>query len=354
MTVVDTIKSLGSRLLRREQPLPFPDTLSIESSYACNLKCVMCPRHFDESLQGMFPLELFRERVFPVLGRFRYVHLTGWGEPLMNKHLVEMLALCKQAGVWTCFTTNGLLLREPLSRRVIETGVDMINISCDASDAHTYEIVRGKGTFDVLMQRMEHMAALRREMNSPVRLEWTFVMMKNNIGELPGAVERAVRLGFERFNAKHMETAINREDLGNALWNTGFAPDLTPEWEEKLEDAIAKARRLAAGTATEFLLHPRHFAPEGQCLVRPANQVFIDYKGNVSSCCYLNKLDVRPYLRPEERVEDDGVMGELSLRDLVEILDSPRFVAFRRQWLGGTVPTACTNCVNLNRMSERA
>lgn len=350
--VLDKIRNLGQRLTRSEAPLPFPDTLSIESSYACNLKCFMCPRHFDESLQGMFPADLFRERVYPVLHRFKYVHLTGWGEPLMNKGLVEMLQLCKKSGVWTCFTTNGLLLKEPLSRQVLETGLEMINISCDASQAETYNFVRGKGAFDALMKRMQHMTELRREMNSKTRLEWTFVMMKNNIHELAGAIRLAKANGFDRFTAKHMETATNREDMGNALWNTGINEPLTKEWDEKLEAAIAECKTVAADGGIDFQFHPRRFQFENQCLVRPANQVFIDYVGNVSSCCFLNKLDVRPYMTKEERVEEDGVMGDLNLKQLVDILDSAEYQTFRRQWIKGEVPRSCSGCVNLNRMNE--
>ena len=87
-------------------------------------------------------------------------------------------------------------------------------------------VARGKGTFDVLMQRMAHMAELRAQMESKTRLEWTYVLMKNNLHELAGAVRLAIQHGFERVNIKHMETAINREDLGSALWNTTLPPAL--------------------------------------------------------------------------------------------------------------------------------
>jgi MoaA/NifB/PqqE/SkfB family radical SAM enzyme len=352
--VVDKLKSLTQRLTRREAPLPFPDTLNIESSYQCNLKCVMCPRHFDEALQGMFDIELFKNRVVPVLPRFKYVHLTGWGEPLMNKHLVEMLALAKQAGAWTCFTTNGLLLKEPLSRRVLETGLELISISCDAAEPRTYEMVRGRGTFDVLQERMRHMVALRREMQAPTRLHWVFVMMKNNLHEVVAAARKAAENGLDRFEAKHMETGYDRKDLANALWNNRVGGTVAPEWEEKLATALEELQEVGRQTGIEIFIHPRQYARDGQCLARPAHNVFIDYRGNVSSCCYLNKLDVKPYILPEQRPTDDGVMGSITLTELVEVLDSPRYVEFRRQWLRGEVPPSCFHCVNLDRMEAGA
>lgn len=353
--LLDKLKNLGLRVAgqpaRDGQPaLPFPDTLSIESSYACNLKCFMCPRHFDESLQGMFPLDLFKEKVLPVLNKFKYVHLTGWGEPTMNKNFVELLQLCKAQGVYTCFTTNGLLLKEPLSRRILETGVDMILISCDASNPDTYEQVRGKGTFDHLMKRHEHMMDLRREMGVDTKLEWTYVMMQSNLEELPGAVKLAVERGFDRFNAKHMETAINREDLAQALWDTGMATPPDADTMRRYHEIVAECRAIADGSNTELVVHPLRWVRDGQCLVRPVNNIFIDYKGYVSSCCYLNKLDVKPYLDPAEVPADDGVMGDLHLADFIDILESDRFRGFREEWARGEVPEACRNCVNIARM----
>jgi MoaA/NifB/PqqE/SkfB family radical SAM enzyme len=201
---------------------------------------------------------------------------------------------------------------------------------------------------------MKHMADLRREMGSKTRLEWAFVMMKNNLHEMVGAARLAAQYGFERFHAKHMETAINREDLGNALWNTGLVEPPGAEWDAKLEAALDELRQVGRETGLELEIHPRTFVRDGQCIARPANQVFIDYVGNVSSCCYLNKLDVKPYILPEERPKDDGVMGGITLKDFAEILESPRYIEFRRQWLRGEVPESCHSCINLNRMDEGA
>jgi MoaA/NifB/PqqE/SkfB family radical SAM enzyme len=356
--LTEGLKKIKSRLLGAPQPvaapagLPFPETLQIETSYQCNLKCFMCPRSHDADLQGQFPVNLFRERVAPHLSRFRYVHLAGWGEPTMHKQFVEILEICRDSGCWFSFTTNGLLLKEPLSRRILETGVRVINISCDGSKAETYEQVRGKGTFDVLMKRMAHMRDLRREMNATQsRLEWTFVMMKANLTELPDAVRMAGELGFDRFTAKHMETAMDRPDMGNALWETGIVENLTPEWEDTFQRVTAEARAIAAEHGIEYLEHPRRYAEQGECLVRPSNHIFIDYKGRVSNCCYLNKIDVKPYIAKADQPNDDGVYGDLQLSDFIEILDSAPMRGFRETWRRGEVPEPCRNCIQVNRMN---
>ncbi len=348
--VLDKLRSIKQRVFPTEAPLPFPDTLNIESSYACNLKCVMCPRHFDDVPQGMFSLDMFEKWVQPHVGRFKYVHLTGWGEPLMNKDLPEIIRRCRAAGVWTCFTSNGLLFRPPLDRKILETDLELISVSCDADNAKTYEYVRGKGTFDVLVERLKAFSQLRNEMKSNTKLQWSFVQMRHNFEQLPGAIRLAAQSGFDLFVAKHIETVIHREELGDAMWNTGIAPDLSPELVARHDEVLEDARQTAKEFGIELIVHPRRMAHEGMCIVKPVTNLFIDYEGRVSSCCYLNKNDVRPYNLPEEKSKDNGVYGELRLGDLMGFLGSDKFKEFQREWRAGKVPEACRGCLQVNRI----
>jgi len=352
--VIDKLRSLKQAVFRSEKPLPFPDTLSIESSYACNLKCVMCPRHFEGVPQGMFTLEMFEKHIEPHIHRFKYLHLTGWGEPLMNKDLPEIVRRSRAKGVHTCFTSNGLLLKSPLDRKILETGLDSLNISCDADNPVTYEHVRGKGTFDILIQRMKSFNKLRDEMGAKTRVLWGFVMMRSNFEQLPGAIRLAKECGFHAVGAKHMETAINREDLREALWNTGLVEDVPVEVIRRHDEVIAESFRVANEVGIDLFIHKRQMDHEGMCLVKPATNLFVDYEGRVSACCYLNKNDVRPYNLPSEKPSDTGVLGDLRLGDLMEFLTSERYHEFQRTWLQGKVPEACRNCLQVNRIKTNS
>lgn len=350
--VLDKLRSLKKRVFAGEAPLPFPDTLNIESSYACNLKCVMCPRHFEGVPQGMFTLEMFEKHVQPHVGKFKYVHLTGWGEPLMNKDLPEIVRRCREAGVWTCFTSNGLLLRPPLDRKILETNLELISVSCDADNAKTYEYVRGKGTFDVLVERLTAFNKLRKEIGAQTVMQWSFVQMRHNFEQLPGAVRLAARCGFDQIVAKHIETVINRSELEDAMWNTGIAPDLTPEMVARHDEVLAEARRVADEVGIRIDIHPRRMSHQGMCIVKPVTNLFIDYEGRVSSCCYLNQNDVRPYNLPEEKPTDKGIYGDLRLGDLMDFLQTEKFRDFQREWLAGRVPEACRGCLQVNRAAS--
>lgn len=350
--VLDKLRTIHRRVFQAEAPLPFPDTLNIESSYACNLKCVMCPRHFEGVPQGMFTLDLFEKHVQPYVGKFKYVHLTGWGEPLMNRDLPEIVKRCRAAGVWTCFTSNGLLLRPPLDRKILETNLELISVSCDADNAQTYEYVRGKGTFDVLIERLTAFNKLRREVGAQTTMQWSFVQLRQNFEQLPNAIRLAARVGFDVFVAKHIETVVTRAELADAMWNTGIAPDLSPELVARHDEILEQARAAAKETGIQLNIHPRRMDHEGMCIVKPVTNLFIDYEGRVSSCCYLNKNDVRPYNLPEEKSTDNGIYGDLRLGDLMTFLESDRFRDFQRTWQQGRVPEACRGCLQVNRINS--
>lgn len=349
--VYDTLRSLKNRIFPKEQPLPFPDTLNIESSYACNLKCVMCPRHFEGVPQGMFTLDMFEKHLEPYVDKFKYVHLTGWGEPLMNRDLPEIVRRCRARGVWTCFTSNGLLLKGKLAREILETELELVNVSCDADNEKDYEYVRGKGTFNALVKTMSEFNQLRRDLKSPTSVQWTFVMMRFNYAQLPGAIRLAKELGYDQVHAKHMETAITREDLKDAMWNTGVVEDVPADILAHHDEILEESRQISEELGIPLVVHPRRMDHEGQCIVKPMTNLFVDYMGRVSSCCYLNPNDVRPYNTAEEKPKDNGVYGDLRLGDLMEMLESDAYKNFQRQWRDGHVPEACKNCLQVNRIS---
>ena len=351
------LKSLARKVKPRRDPISFPDTIHIETSYACNLKCVMCPRHFDDEPQGMLTLDVFKERILPALPRFGYTHLTGWGEPLINREFAEILRLSKEAGIWSCVTTNGILLRPPVDQKLLEHEIDLINVSIDASTPETYNTVRGKGLFNVVLERVTAFNALRKTFPNPPTMQWTFVMMKSNLVELPEAVRMAGEIGFDRFIAKHLESYTDVMGMEEALFDTGIGPDLTPEDDALFEATLQKAQAQAEASGIDLEVHPRRYEMEGMCLSRPNRTIFVDWQGYVSPCCYLNRLDVRPYA---DTPEETGVMGQLSENvTLVDLIEGPAYQQFRRAWdrraagEANAIPKACQGCLQVTRMTAR-
>lgn len=331
-----------------EYPLA-PEFLTVEVAYTCNLHCMMCPRTFEGVPQDIFPPELF-EKLIPHLSRFKYVHLTGYGEPLMSPHLVDFLIAVRKSGAKSVITTNGLLLKGKVARRLLEEKIVHINISIDAGTPKTYEDVRGKGTFERLMETLAKFKVLKEELLPELFTGWIFIMMRSNYRELPLALEKAIELGFSRFAAKHLECALTAEGFHEALFDTGYVPPPEPELIEDLERTLDECRRIAQGRI-ELQIHPYTMSDSGMCLVKPTTNLFVDYKGNLSPCCYLNALNTKPYIQPAP--QDQGIMGNLYTDSLDEILHTERYIEFQRDWMEGRVPRVCDGCVQLARMEEQ-
>lgn len=327
-------------------PLRF-DVLNLETSYACNLKCRMCPRIYMEGAPGFLSMEKF-EKALPYLDRFSFVFLTGYGEPLLNPVFVEQLAALKRHNKYASFATNGLLLKDVLLQKIIDAGADEITVSVDAGKAETYEYIRDKGLFSTLLNNLR---AIKSRMDKGEKLpifHWVFVMMKYNIAELPTALQLAIELGFTKFTAKHIESSQSKDGLGDALFNTKIAPDLTFDEEKLFAESLEAARAVAQKSDIRFDVHPRRFGVGNTCLVNPLSNIFIDHQGNVSSCCFLNEKMMMPY--NERKPKWNGVFGNIDT-PLDELLRDPRYLEFRESWSKGIPPDCCKGCLQIRRMN---
>ena len=130
-------------------PLETPFSLFIEPASACNFKCRFC-LHGDEEAKnkykfkpGIMDYELFKKLVdslhmFPQ--KIKTVHLCFRGEPLLNRHLPEMVCYLKSSGYVNevTTTTNASLLTESLSRQLTDSGLDVLKISIEALSSDKY------------------------------------------------------------------------------------------------------------------------------------------------------------------------------------------------------------------------
>src|SRR5262249_31802258 len=76
-----------------EEVQSYPCVLTLDPSSACGLRCPMCPVSYETPVRSRVMLEwkLF-ERLLDEVGPYLLMcDLFSWGEPLLNKHLPEIL-----------------------------------------------------------------------------------------------------------------------------------------------------------------------------------------------------------------------------------------------------------------------
>lgn len=129
------IRTGGRTKLQTVIPLDTPLHVFIDPSAACNFKCNFCfhadPRN---KHHGIMEWDTFTKTInqlhqFP--RKLKAIRLYGFGEPLLNRNLSEMVAYTKDAKVteFVEFTTNGLWLNPPKNRSLVSAGLDAITIS---------------------------------------------------------------------------------------------------------------------------------------------------------------------------------------------------------------------------------
>lgn len=148
----------------RDMPLH----LDIEASSRCNLRCTFCDKlpNLKPGQLGNLDFGLFKHIIdqFPERNRLWGLKLSYRGEPLINKHVPDMVSYAKDHGVLDVyFNTNAMFLDGDMCRRLIEAGLDRISISIDGTVPEEYERVRIGARFDTLIDNLETLISLRKE-----------------------------------------------------------------------------------------------------------------------------------------------------------------------------------------------
>ncbi len=149
----------------------FPIHLDIESTSACNLKCPFCAttsQHWGPSQSGLMDMGLYRKIIDEgAENGLCAIKLSLRGEPLIHKQVHEMVRYAKEKGVLDVyFNTNGMLLTEEVSRRLIEAGLDRISISFEGIEKARYESYRPGAVFEAVIANVRRLLALRKEIGA--------------------------------------------------------------------------------------------------------------------------------------------------------------------------------------------
>ena len=126
------------------QPVTHLSKIYIEPTNRCNLECRTCIRNvWDEPLGEMSSATF--ARIVEGIRSFSpppTVFFGGLGEPLAHPDIVEMVGQVKALGSSVELITNGTLLTKPLSKQLIDAGLDVLWVSLDGATPESYADVR--------------------------------------------------------------------------------------------------------------------------------------------------------------------------------------------------------------------
>jgi len=125
------------------------------------------------------------------------IKLQGMGEPtLARDDLFKMIKYARDRHIWVRTVTNGSLLHlNENSRKMLESGVNEVQISIDGTDKSTFESIRVGSKFERVVKNVTELNSLAKIMNREVTKMWTVVQDKN-ISQLKDLVNLASEMKF--------------------------------------------------------------------------------------------------------------------------------------------------------------
>jgi len=317
-----------------------PVCLYLEVTNRCNLLCETCPRTF-EDLEPPADLswELFT-KIIDQAENVQRVVLHGVGEPMLVKHLPDMIRYLKARGIYTLFNTNGTLLTARKQRDLIETGLDELRVSLDAADAQTFLAVRGKDFFDRIVRNISSFTKLQAEMGreKPLVSLW-LTGLKETIGQLPDFVRLAARIGVKEVHLQRL--VFDDAGFGKARANQALFAQAQDEESAAVQAATALAKslglRMNASGATEpglSLQTAPDDKPWATCR-RPWSLMYFTAHGRALPCC-IAPFSARGY--------ENYTLGDATQQSLREIWNSPAYQHFRANLVSDTPPKPCQHC----------
>ncbi len=256
--------------------------LQVEVTGRCLMRCSFCPNKLLGDIWQHTDLswEVYRDHLGPHLARFDLIYLQGWGEPLLHRHLWDMVQLAKEAGCKVGFTSCGGLLTEKNIGRMLDAGIDLLSVSFAGATAAVHQSLRVGSDFERLMGNIRALSQRRAAAGVPLHLELHYLMMRPNLHELPAFVQLAADLGADEVVATNLTYAFTPEL--DALRVFGPAPDPAHQ------ALVAEAEREAARSGIRFRAYPLTASDAViECDAQPSETAFVNCLGEVTPCVYL-------------------------------------------------------------------
>jgi MoaA/NifB/PqqE/SkfB family radical SAM enzyme len=158
----------------------------------CNLECIHCPhpdfkqsehyaaRYLDPDLNSKMVDEVSRHGQ----GLTQYIRYASNGEPLVHPRAYDMIdEAVRGSGVYVTLTTNGTIMDETRTTRLLDAGVHMIDISIDAFRPETYARIRRNGKLAVTSANVLRLLRWVRESRAATKVVVSFVEQPDNAHE---------------------------------------------------------------------------------------------------------------------------------------------------------------------------
>ncbi|KPA15165.1 radical SAM protein [Candidatus Magnetomorum sp. HK-1] len=166
--------------IHKNKCISFPKMLIMQPSSFCNFSCLQCPRQIKvekRNLTGLGNGYMQPDILQKVSDEFKNedsflgVLFALYGEPLMNKHIVDFVKIVKNAGKKVQITTNGFFLSEKLIKLLLSAGLDKIKISFQGTTEKEYSYWRNNSHYQEILKNIDALIDISKEIKPDLYIQ---------------------------------------------------------------------------------------------------------------------------------------------------------------------------------------
>ncbi len=218
-----------------------PSGVHIATTNLCNAACIMCPHHKLKKF-GNMDMKLYK-KIIDNCDRLKVPNLilSFFGEPLIDKHLIERIKYAKSKGIYVGFSSNASLLTEEWAKNLIDSGLDSITISMDGYSKEVYERIRKNLKFEEVKENIQGLIKMKKKLNSKTpSVSLVLVEMEENKGEIKQFYKewKGKVQGINIINMRNWADTIEKESTKESFHSKKNMPrkPCLPLWTEMYVD----------------------------------------------------------------------------------------------------------------------
>jgi len=272
------------------------------------------------------PLSMYRD-ISEYFDRVENIHLQGWGEPLLNADIFDMIRMAKVKHCSVSLTTNGVNLTPEISGRLMKEGLDIIVLSAAGATKETHERIRCGSNFEQFVENIKVLADIKAKTKSGTpKIVLSFLMTKINYKELPDLVQLSKDMKVDELVATNLDYAPTSvlDDVrlfSCTKTNNGF--------NRVVERTIKQSRK----DKIPFRVYPLEMEEVVMCEMNPLRIVFLSHDGCVSPCVYLNMTkrgSLQRFFCGSSSVVQRVCFGNVRENDFMDIWETSDYQDFRK------------------------
>lgn len=188
------------KFLKNVKLISYPIELTICPGNICNIHCELCPTGQNDKGRdkGLMSFKMFKSIIDECRPYLYRINLFNWGEPLMNKHIFEMIKYAKQMNIKVALSCNLNYFNENICSKLVESGLDLLIVSLyGASQKSVEKYQRGSNVNKVFANMKQIISERKRLKVTKPKVQWKFLINKYNQTEIPQAVLISRELGID-------------------------------------------------------------------------------------------------------------------------------------------------------------